>query len=517
VSGWSVRATHADLGGAVAFELRRADAAIEIAIRRRGERPALVSTAAGDVAYTRFSGVTEEEAARAARGFAAALDRDPAQVLDRFPHLAPELCAIEVVAHAELDLEGLSSFLGPELREGAPWRGFVLRAVYAEPRGRVVELERGELVVRALVGVDLPDPVFARAGPLAIAPLLYGHGDAAARVPADAASVLSWLAVLLAKKQSPGFRVRAARRLPVVPAASIPAGDTVHVTLSAECGQSCVFCSIKSFVPPDDGGEPLLASLRVRLAAEPAKNLRLTGIEPLAFSGILDLAAEAKALGYAHLAIETSGRRLAQPRFLADLLARAPERVTFVVPLYAASAADHDAVTGAPGSHAEVLAALDALATTRAEVVLSTVVTRQNVDALAGLVDFAARRSSRLESHLPYPLRRSRADAYARAALPGPELVSRALAGASPATRVEIERHLGSLVVHPCVLERAGIALPASPSPLNSARDSTSDRFAPETVPCPHAAACPLSERCPKAHYALHGDLFGLAELAPPG
>ena len=137
----------------------------------------------------------------------------------------------------------------------------------------------------------------------------------------------------------------------------------------------------------------LLAEVRAA-ARRGLRRSRINGVDPLRFSKILEVIEALRAEGFAHLDVLGPNRRFADPSFRHAFLQRAPRQVRVVMPLYGVSEAVHDRVTGAPGSQAEALAAMAALVRDLGSdsVALSTVITAENVDEFAAIVDFALAR-----------------------------------------------------------------------------------------------------------------------------
>jgi molybdenum cofactor biosynthesis enzyme MoaA len=394
------------------------------------------------------------------------------------------------------------------------------------------------------------DPLFAAHVGVGVGLLHFGHA-ARAGTKAQAALLCSQLIALIARKLAPGARVVVPRRagdvrlLDEPPPRATPQADAgpavFNVNLDAECGQRCVFCPIKTFVDPHDGGDEELDAIAAELreaAARGQRRARLNGIDPLAFSRVLDLVAALRDEGFTHLQVMGSGRRFADETFRREFLRRAPGHVEVVVPLYGVSAAVHERVTGAPGSHDEVLRAIKGLQAElpRHHLGLATVITRQNVDEFAALVRFARTRSLTLSPQLPYPLRQTRHGAYADSAMPESEIVARvlrSLEGADDRDRAMCLAALATTVRHPCVLWRAqrdtgapvfeaARARPRRPLAGTTATDEHNPRkdgvrnlttLHVVNAPCPEAARCALLPACAGDHYAVYGELFGLQEF----
>lgn len=481
--------------------------------------------------------------------------------------------------HLRFDPPGLAEFLAPELEvEGPAISGFVLQSIYLPPVGRreaadftafVLEFhheETGE-VARLRLGTGEADSQGTAAGPHFRLRVL-GHEGEPDALPIALASLQSWLIVLLRLKSGPGLEIEIARQPsdlralchpsagggsgPLVlagsdgpshaPSATPPA---LNLAVDAECGQACVFCSVKSYVPPQDHGLVELQQLQIQMRQARdagAEELRLNGIDPLGFSRVLDLVADAREMGFLRLSVFSPCRRLADDAFRTEFLRRAPGDLRITVPLYGIEAATHDAVVGTPGAFLEVSRAIEALRRElpAGHLFLSTVLVRQNVDEFAALVRFARDRGLDLHARTPYPMRQTTRDPYAESVLPESEIVSRVLAQAEglddPGLGRTVLRTLSHALTHPCLLFEAERRhrLPAlglrefgrrpvlagteyrSQTEFSHAGGGTEaqdNAFAVATVECPHARTCALAPACSTEHYAVYGELFGLAEF----
>jgi hypothetical protein len=216
--------------------------------------------------------------------------------------------------------------------------------------------------------------------------------------------------------------------------------------------------------------------------------------------------------------------------------------VLITVPLYGVSAAVHDAVTSAPGAHAEVMRAIDGLRRDMrsGELRLSTVVVRQNLHEVLDIARLAHSLGVQLDARLPYPMRQTLDDPYADAALRETEIIAHLLdAARSAATDADLalaRQLLRDVVPHPCLLFRAEqrSGLPVFPAmdlrerPLLPGTEYRSsdfahsgdaqpqgDAFAPAVVACPHASRCALATACPGEQFSVYDQLYGLDELSP--
>jgi radical SAM family protein len=147
--------------------------------------------------------------------------------------------------------------------------------------------------------------------------------------------------------------------------------------LGLACNNRCVFCAQSGLT--DDAGPPL--ATRLRAARADADELTFVGGEPLLDLALESAIAQARALGFTRVGVQTNGRHL-QAR--AAPLARAG--LTDVhVSIHGASAAVHDYHSGAEESFVALAAGVAAARAHGLVVVATTVVTRSNFRVLAAL------------------------------------------------------------------------------------------------------------------------------------
>ncbi len=485
------------------------------------------------------------------------------------------------------DALGIAEFLAPEVEiDGTPVAGYVLRAIYPPATARRQALDYSRFVLEFEATADAGDgaPVvrvqlcasaadrsgFGRVGPLTLALLGYeGHPD---EVPLELSALSSWLLALVRLKHGSSLDVHVPSSADEVRALSVPLGrqpppprptaeDTrsdgsapasatlergapraLNLAIDAPCRQQCAFCSVQRYVRPSDGGDEELGRIlqELRTARERGiREVRLNGIDPLAFSRVLDVVRAVTELGFPALSVYSPCRRFADDGFRREFLRSAPARVLITVPLYGTSAAVHDAVTSAPGAHAEVMRAIDGLRRDMrsGELRLSTVVVRRNLHEVLDIARFAQSLGVQLDARLPYPMRQTLDDPYADAALRETEIVAHLIGVATQRHDVALARQLlRDIVPHPCLLFRAeqGSGLPMFPAmelrerPLLPGTEYRSsdfahtgdaqpqgDAFAPAVVACPHAPRCALAITCPAEQFSVYDQLYGLEELSP--
>lgn len=516
----------------------------------------------------------------------------------------PALAAPELRRELFFDAPGIAEFLAPELTvDGEPVASHILRSIYLPPVGRrqttdygAYALEFESLLDDKLVRLELRHgpherAVFGECAGLKVAVLGF-EGDPES-LPPHLASLCSWLLALLYLRAPGGLEITVpdsadqlrgtswppgggSARTRGEPDATEPAAPTsaLNLVLDADCRQACVFCSVKTYVEPTDRGEAELEAILLQLQkARDAgvEEVRLNGIDPLAYSCVLDVVDAVRSLGFRRLAIYSPCRQFASPEFRRALLDRAPPEVEITVPLYGVTAAVHDTVTGMPGSHADVMAAIDGLVemlgqpggsdkngfagwwsrwrtrgdqrprtgTGRSPLRLSTVIVKQNVHEFPALLRYASQRGFCLDARVSYPMRQTVRDPYAESALRESEIARHFVDGTRHLDKRELfdaARILGRALLHPCVLfdiERDGGPPLFGAHDIGAMRtlhgteyrssdfvhseDGLDDAFSVATVPCPHVATCALASACPGEHYAVYSDLFGLDEFRPVG
>lgn len=490
----------------------------------------------------------------------------------------------ELRTPAELifDPPGIAEFLEPEITvDGPALLGWVFRGVYLPSVARrqsadftayVLEFARDdrEQTAQLRLRIDGQEAkAFARSGRLT---LEIAHDGDIEDVPGDVSSLASWVAALVRLRSSAALEIHVPKTFDEIRSISYPlrsdaiethveedaeGGTTavakdagpppaLNVALDPDCGQHCVFCSVKSYVTPTDAGPVDLEDVRKQLQQAQqigVQEVRLNGIDPLQHSRVLDVVDAVRSMGFPRLTVYSPGRRLADPGFRKELLRRAPSRLTISIPLYGRTAETHDTVTGRQGAHREVVEAIEGLRAEGASeaIQVSTVFTKQNaheiVPMLLWLRDIGLDRQ--VHAHFPYPMRPTTRDPYADSAMRESELLDRLIEEARPLSREErsyILANLAGAFRHPCLLWHAerssglavlGPSFPEVAYPLAgteyrskefvhaSGTTEEGNAFAVAVEECPHAADCALAPVCPREHYSVYAQLYGLAEFVP--
>jgi MoaA/NifB/PqqE/SkfB family radical SAM enzyme len=167
-----------------------------------------------------------------------------------------------------------------------------------------------------------------------------------------------------------------------------------RVRTGVACSSRCRFCDQADLRPV----EPEVTAPEVEAALEAAarggaRAVVLVGGEVTLRPELPEWIRRATALGIARTVIQTNGRALASPRYLAELLEAGS--VGFAVALHGHLAALHDWLTRVPGSFDETLRGLQNLRAAGAPLLLNTVITRPNFRHLPEIVALGARHGAR--------------------------------------------------------------------------------------------------------------------------
>jgi hypothetical protein len=490
----------------------------------------------------------------------------------------------EIATPTELifDPPGIAAFLEPEITvDGPALLGWVFRGVYLPSVARrqsadftafILEFSRDdrEKMARFTLRVDGEDAkTFGRSGRLSLEIAHDGDLDA---VPGDVSSLASWVSALVRLRSTQALAIRVATTFEEIRAISYPSrpdaietsmqedeagGATavaqdigpppaLNLALDPDCGQRCVFCSVKSYVTPTDAGSVDLDDVRKQLQQAQklgVQEVRLNGIDPLRHSRVLDVLEAIRSVGFQKLTVFSPGRRLADAGFRKDFLSRVPTRWMVSIPMYGLTAETHDTVTGTPGSHQEVREAIEGLraAGVVESVRVSMVFTKQNVHEIVPLLRWLRENDldRQVDALMPYPMRPTTRDPYADSVMRETELLARLMEDVQSLADDErgfVLSTLSAAFRHPCVpwqAERSsglpvlGGSFPDTAHPLAgteyrsnnfvhaSGTVEEGEAFAVAVVKCPHVADCALAPICPREHYSVYAELFGLAEYQP--
>ncbi len=222
--------------------------------------------------------------------------------------------------------------------------------------------------------------------------------------------------------------------------ALFPSSDYVEVTVHFKCNLKCVHCMIEGtmdwLVPESDDQFDAILALNAR--ERKWKGLTLTGSEVTLRQDLPVLARKARGSAFEHVRIQTHGARLADPAYCGALVEAGVDE--YFVSVTAASAADHDAITGVPGSFNRTLRGLENLdAYADVATLTNTVITERSYRQLPDVVRRLGhlKRLAQMEFWAYWPMREhddknlivSHLDVlpYLRAAIAGARALGRAV------------------------------------------------------------------------------------------
>jgi hypothetical protein len=166
-------------------------------------------------------------------------------------------------------------------------------------------------------------------------------------------------------------------------------GARATLRLLSACNNACVFCAQAGGPALQRSADQVGEGLRA-LRAGGASEVTFTGGEPAGYAGLLEAVAQARALGFSAVGLQTNGRGLRGGAFAADLAAAGLTDVH--LSLHGLGAALHDHHTGVPGSFAEASAGIASARVAGLTVAVSTVLTRSNGRSLGELAPWLAAR-----------------------------------------------------------------------------------------------------------------------------
>jgi MoaA/NifB/PqqE/SkfB family radical SAM enzyme len=157
---------------------------------------------------------------------------------------------------------------------------------------------------------------------------------------------------------------------------------SMHVT--DLCNEKCGFCVVGSPLAKTDSVqyEDLIRFLAVN-AGDGFDTLNLHGGEPTILPKLMDLLETAAIFGYPEVQIQTNGRRLRDPAFVAKLKERGVG--LFVISLHGADSHVQDCLTQTPGGFAETIEGIRNAKRAGIPVRVNTVITRMNMGQLGNI------------------------------------------------------------------------------------------------------------------------------------
>ena len=172
-------------------------------------------------------------------------------------------------------------------------------------------------------------------------------------------------------------------------------GEVLHVHVGDRCHNRCLFCNEDAAVRRERVQGTTRSDVEALFDRFPhASEVLFTCGEPTLHPNLPDFVGLARARGYRRVALITNGRRLGEPGYLADLLARGLNDLS--VSVHGHRAAVHDALTRRPGAFAQVRAGLQEIhrlrgAGRRFHLSVNSVITRTNLPHLVEMHAFFAR------------------------------------------------------------------------------------------------------------------------------
>jgi len=175
--------------------------------------------------------------------------------------------------------------------------------------------------------------------------------------------------------------------------------DWVVLMIKQGCEQHCVFCPVAdkdktnsrwSEIRPSEQLEDTVHQLR-RARSLGAVHVSIGANEPLSFPFIFEALEEASALGFERINLQSTALPLSD-RAMAERLSKL-DRVELSIPIYGATAAEHEAITHTPGSFERLCTAIDHLVALGApRFRLQTLALASTFDRIEALEDFVKER-----------------------------------------------------------------------------------------------------------------------------
>ena len=163
--------------------------------------------------------------------------------------------------------------------------------------------------------------------------------------------------------------------------------DYVELTMHFKCNLKCQHCMIEGtmdWLQPES-----MSSFQEVLAANREQQLWrgiiFTGSEVTLRRDLTELARMARDHGFSHVRIQTHGMKLANEKYLQELVDAGVDE--YFVSITAADAATHDAITQVPGSFDRTMRGLENLEQHDVATMTNTVITRLSYQQLPALVE----------------------------------------------------------------------------------------------------------------------------------
>jgi len=308
-----------------------------------------------------------------------------------------------------------------------------------------------------------------------------------------------------------------------VPARFHPDEGAVSLVIRTGCRNACSYCTTRIIQEHARAAWPLDDLTVFHRALQQGREqgldaLRMVALEPLEHPDLPALLRYARGLGYGRIEAWTSGRALADPAW-ADRLADAG--LTAVdIPLLGATAAVHDEVAAAAGSHGETVRGIHG-AMERFEVRWHAVVVRQNIPELGAMLEWASRLGLGAPASTLIPSPSSDDLGPYREFAPRLSDLVAAVARLEPSAAGTILQGIGAQIP-PCVLSAEPALSPGLVAAVGSLPPQTigdgelddpgvADKL---PMPCPLKSRCAAAGRCPGFH-RQYRQLYGLDEFVP--
>lgn len=167
----------------------------------------------------------------------------------------------------------------------------------------------------------------------------------------------------------------------------------LDVILGYDCNLACDYCTITPTMRRQAlTSERVIAAMRAGLSAG-YDRVAFTGGEPTIRRDLLGLVRAARALGFADIKVQTNGLMLGQGDNAGRLREAGVDRVHLSIHTHEAAA--YDALVRSPGSHARMVAGLDAAVASGVAVVADVIVKADTLPRLAAAIAWLAARGVR--------------------------------------------------------------------------------------------------------------------------
>lgn len=332
-----------------------------------------------------------------------------------------------------------------------------------------------------------------------------GDRDIPESPPAPAGHVEGFMRLLLAAFEEHGETMRLPRRAPgrdgETPA-MLCGNYKLEIRLTGRCNERCVFCNTA------DGGENLVPDLETALSYAKrareagARELCLTGGEPLLVPWLFDLVRAAGSMGYVNTTIQTNGVLLDRPEIMEKVIALRP---VLQVSLHASNPELSGQLTLAPGFWEPKIRGMKRALARGIVLNINFVACRRNLSDLENFVHFIRQELPGFRGALTFSLVAPVGSAWANRK----EIVPTYTEAGPPLLKaMNLARSLGMDVLLP---ESCSIPVCLMPEFREFTRhlDDLEVPLAPDRVKWPGCATCDFNSKCPgvyESYVSLYGD-----------